>query len=137
MNSSFSPLQTSSTPVLHQVSLSKRTDMQFLLIILITAVLQYFFPWWTVALAPLLILIWKPTGTSLSAFLVGFAAIALLWLGYGFYLHLGSEGAMSNRIAQIFSLPNGLLLLVITALVGGLVGGFAALSGFFIRKTMA
>ncbi|MCE7042149.1 hypothetical protein [Dyadobacter sp. CY312] len=110
--------------------------MNIILIVVVTAICQYFAPWWTVALAPFLILLWRPANTSFNAFLTGFAAIALLWFAYGLYLHTSSEGAMSNRIAQIFSLPNGILLLVVTALVGGLVGGFASLSGHFVRRAV-
>lgn len=110
--------------------------MNIILIVLLTAICQYFAPWWTVALAPFLILLWRPANTSFNAFITGFAAIALLWLAYGLYLHTSSEGAMSNRIAQIFSLPNGILLLAVTALIGGLVGGFASLSGHFVRRAV-
>ncbi|HEV7379268.1 MAG TPA: hypothetical protein VGN64_05700 [Dyadobacter sp.] len=108
--------------------------MNLIIIILVAGICQYFGPWWTAALVPFLALVWRPTATSGKAFLTGFFAIAMLWLGYGFYLHTSSEGAMSNRIAQIFSLPNGLLLLAVTTLVGGLVGGFAGLSGYLTRK---
>lgn len=108
--------------------------MNLIIIIVVAAVCQYFGPWWTAALIPFLTLLLKPTTTSFKAFATGFLAIGILWFGYGLYLHTGSEGAMSNRIAQIFSLPNGFLLLAVTTLVGGLVGGFAGLSGQLTRK---
>lgn len=107
--------------------------MNFLIIIFITAILQYFTPWWSVALVPFLVMAWRPT-TSIKSFFTGFSAIAILWLGYGLYLHTISEGAMSNRIAQIFSLPNGLLLLLITMILGGLVGGASGMAGALTRQ---
>ncbi len=107
--------------------------MNFLIIFITTAVFQIFAPWWTIALIPFLVNIWRPT-TPMHSFLVSFAAIATLWFGYGLYLHVNSEGSMSNRIAEIFSLPNGILLLVVTTLVGGLVGGLSGLSGFFVNQ---
>lgn len=109
--------------------------MNLLIIIILAAILQYVAPWWTAALVPFLVLLWRPSQTSFGAFLTGFAAIGLLWLVYGLYLHSSSEGALSNQIATIFSLPNGILLLLITVVVGGLVGGFASLTGFFLRKS--
>ncbi|REA60386.1 hypothetical protein DSL64_14845 [Dyadobacter luteus] len=108
--------------------------MNLIIIIIVAAICQYFGPWWTAALIPFITLAWQPTATSFKAFATGFVAIAILWFGYGLYLHTSSEGAMSNRIAQIFSLPNGFLLLAVTTLVGGLVGGFAGLSGHLARK---
>ena len=109
--------------------------MNFLIIFIVTAILQLFTPWWTIALVPFLIIIWRPS-TSLHAFLTGFLAIALLWFFYGLYLHINTEGVMSNRIAEIFSLPNGILLLVVTTIVGGMIGGLSGLSGYFVRKTV-
>ena len=108
--------------------------MNFLLIFIVTAILQFFTPWWTVSVVPFLVFIWRPL-PSFRAFLISFIAIALLWFAYGLYLHISSDGAMSNRIAQIFSLPNGILLLLVTALVGGLAGGFSGLAGSLMRQT--
>ncbi|SEJ12407.1 hypothetical protein SAMN04487995_3341 [Dyadobacter koreensis] len=109
--------------------------MNFLIIFIVTAILQLFAPWWTVALIPFLIMLWRPL-TPLHAFVTGFLAIALLWFFYGLYLHTSTTGAMSNRIAEIFSLPNGILLLVVTTIVGGIIGGLSGLSGYFLRKTV-
>jgi len=109
--------------------------MNFLIIFIATALLQFFAPWCTIALVPFLILVWRPT-SPFRAFITGFLAIALLWFFYGLYLHLDTKGAMSNRIAEIFSLPNGILLLVVTTIVGGIIGGLAGLSGNLVRKTI-
>ena len=107
--------------------------MNFLLILITTAILQFFTPWWTIALVPFVVAIWRPENLWKS-FVIGFTAIAILWFAYGLYLHLVSEGAMSNRIAEIFSLPNGILLLIVTAIVGGIVGGFASVAGSLTRQ---
>lgn len=107
--------------------------MNFLIILLATALLQIFAPWWIVAIVPLLVFLIRQTSAS-NAFWTGFAAIALLWMAYGFYLHFLSDGAMSDRIAGIFSLPNGIVLLLVSAFVGGLAGGLGGLSGLLIRR---
>lgn len=105
--------------------------MNFILILLLSAISQFFAPWWVIAVVPFVISFWRPSSDS---FWIGFLAIALLWLSYGFYLHFISGGAMSDRIAEIFSLQKGILLLIVTAIVGGLVGGMAGLSGNLARK---
>jgi hypothetical protein len=107
--------------------------MNFALIIILSVVLQIFAPWWTIAVVPFIILVWLPASSS-GAFWTGFGGIALPWLAYGYYLHFISEGSMSDRVAAIFSLPNGILILVVTTLAGGLVGGLAGLSGHFVRQ---
>lgn len=107
--------------------------MNFLIIFIVTAILQLFTPWWTIALVPFLVIIWRPA-TPLRAFVTGFLAISLLWFFYGLYLHISTDGAMSNRIAQVFSLPNGILLLMVTTTIGGITGGLAGLSGSLLRR---
>lgn len=107
--------------------------MNFIIIFIATAVFQFFAPWWTIALIPFLVCTWRPN-SPLRSFVVSFAAIALLWFSYSLYLHVNSEGAMSNRIATIFSLPSGVWLLAVTTLIGGIVGGLAGLTGTFVRQ---
>jgi hypothetical protein len=107
--------------------------MNLIIIVILTAVLQVFAPWWVVAIVPFVILFWRPASPSRS-FWTGFAGTALPWLGYGFYLHYISDGILSDRVAGIFFLPNGILLLAVTVLIGGLVGGFSALAGFWTRQ---
>jgi hypothetical protein len=107
--------------------------MNFAIILILSVLLQFFAPWWVIAIVPLVILFWRPASTS-DAFWTGFGGIALPWLAYGYYLHFISDGAISDRVAQIFSLPNGILILMVTALVGGLTGGLAGVSGHYLRQ---
>lgn len=41
---------------------------------------------------------------------------------------------MSNRIAELFFLPNGAVLLTIVSLVSGIVAGFAGMAGYYVRQ---
>lgn len=107
--------------------------MNFLIIAILSAVLQIFTPWWVIAIVPFVVLAWRPV-TSRGAFWAGFAGIAVPWLLYGYYQHFISDGALSDRVAKIFMLPNGILLLLVTAIVGGLVGGFSGLAGYWVRQ---
>lgn len=107
--------------------------MNFLIIAILSAILQIFAPWWVIAIVPFVILFWRPSTTS-GGFWPGFGGIAAPWLLYGYYQHFISDGALSDRVAKIFMLPNGILLLAVTALIGGLVGGFSGLSGYWLRQ---
>ena len=103
--------------------------MHFLIILVVAGLAQVWLPWWVIAIVPLLVFFSKPT-KGISAFVNSFFAIALVWFGYGWYLHYRSDGRMSDRIAELFSLPNGIVLLVVVSLVAGVVAGFSGLAGY-------
>lgn len=111
--------------------------MKFLFRTIIIAVVAHFallyFPWWSIAVcgffAGALL-----SGTNTSSFFSGFLGIGLLWLIQSFIIHNSSEGLLSDKIAALFALPNGVYVIIITALLGGIVGGFSTLSGLRFRK---
>jgi hypothetical protein len=110
--------------------------MNFFLILVISAVLQLFLPWWIVAVVPFVIYLWRPE-TSQKAFWLSLVSVGLVWLGYATYLHVVSEGAMSDRVAAIFFLPNGLTFLPVVSVLVGLVGAMAGLSGQWLRQAIS
>jgi len=105
-------------------------------LILITGLgylMELFLPWWSIALAAFIVNLWIPT-KGLNAFLSGFLGIGLLWLVYAGLLNSDTSSIMAERISGIFGLGNPILMITITGLAGGLVGGFAALSGSQFRR---
>ncbi|HEU4473082.1 MAG TPA: hypothetical protein VFR58_18450 [Flavisolibacter sp.] len=107
--------------------------MRFLLSVLLTAALAFvaglYLPWWSIAIVAFLValLIRQRIGFS---FLSGFAGIFLLWGVLALWIDIKNSGLLSRRIAALFSLgESSILLILITAFIGALVGGFAAMSG--------
>jgi hypothetical protein len=107
--------------------------MNFLIIVVVTVLAQLLAPWWVIALVPFLVFAWRPVSGP-QGFGVSFAAVGLAWLVYGGWLHSQSQGSMSNRIAELFSLPNGVALLAVVTLIGGLVAGLSGLSGCYFGQ---
>lgn len=112
-------------------------NMRFVLATLLIAVLSFiaglFLPWWSIALVAFLVAFLIPQGLGRS-FLSGFAGIFLLWSFLAFWIDLKNESILSYKIAQLFPLGgHSVLLILVTALVGALVGGFAAMSGASLR----
>lgn len=111
--------------------------MKFLLKIILIAGLCYmaelFFPWWTVVICAFLIGLIMPT-KGFNDFLAGFLGVGLLWLVFAWMIDLNTDGILSEQVAPILSLNNGLVLVAITGLVGGIVGGFACLAGSQLRR---
>lgn len=108
----------------------------FLLLLVLSFALQFILPWWILAVVAFGLAFWLAKKAS-GAFWAGFAAIFLGWLGLSLFFHLRNDGILTSRVATLFTLPQPWLLLLVTALVGGLVGGLAALTGYFCRRAWA
>lgn len=103
-------------------------------IVVLAFILGYFFDWWTVAIAGFIggAIFAKSSG---EAFAKGTAAISTLWLLATWYHHFTTQGILSNKIAQILPVGGNVgVLITVTILIGGLVGGWGAMSGFLVRN---
>lgn len=105
----------------------------FLLILVLAAIAQLFLPWWIITPLCFALAAWRGR-TGGQAWLAGFAGVGLGWLGLAGWLHIRTDGILSNRVAQLLPLGgHGWALVLVTAVLGGLVGGFAALAGAWVR----
>jgi hypothetical protein len=103
-----------------------------LLIALVYLMLQYMLPWWSLAIAAFLVGFFLSVN-AMRAFFAGFLGIGLFWLLMAFLLDWHSGTGLSERVAALFSL-NSMLLMLVTALIGAIVGGCSALTGYYLRK---
>ena len=111
--------------------------MKFIVSLLLTALLSFaaglYLPWWSIAICAFVVsvlIIQQP----FRAFLAGFGGVFLLWLVLSWAIDVANNEILSYKIAQIFPLGGiSFLLILVTAIVGGLVGGLAALSGSYLR----
>jgi hypothetical protein len=103
-------------------------------IVVLAFVVGYFFEWWTVAIAAFIggAIFGKTSGET---FAKGMAAVATLWLLMVWYHHFSTQGILSNKIAQILPVGGNVgVLIAVTVFIGGLVGGWGAMSGFLVRN---
>ena len=104
--------------------------IQVAAIILVAFILELILPWWSIAIAAFAI------GYALKSkanFMAGLLGIALLWATKAYLLDSAAAAPLTERVATIFSLTKPTLLLV-TAGIGGIVGGFAAMAGASLKK---
>lgn len=111
--------------------------MRFILALLLTASLAFLaglrLEWWSIALVAFLVALLIPQTVS-NSFLSGFAGIFLLWALLAFWIDHKNGSTLSQRMAELFKLGgSSILLILVTALIGGLVGGFAAMAGSSLR----
>lgn len=117
--------------------------MLFLFILVVGALLSYFGPWWIIA--PVCFVgCWWLAGHGSRAFWQSAGAGALLWVGYGSFLHVTTGSGLAAQVAGVFTggapFATGtggmVLMLAIAALVVALVSGFSGLAGLRIKQLM-
>ena len=104
------------------------------LIFIVSFAAGFYLPFWSAGLVAFLVsvFIYQKPG---MAYLTGFAGIFLLWGMLGLWIDLQNESILSHRIASLFPLGgSSALLILITAIVGAIIGGLSALSGSFLRR---
>lgn len=114
--------------------------MKFILSILLVALVTYAvgiygnLPWWSFVVTNLLIAIALPIKPA-QAFLAGALGVGALWAGLAFGIDIANNHILSTKVAQILPLGGSYIaLILVTAIVGALLGGVASLTGSFVRK---
>tara|TARA_R110002096_G_scaffold183757_21_gene362030 strand:- start:8277 stop:8633 length:357 start_codon:yes stop_codon:yes gene_type:complete len=103
--------------------------MLLTLIYIIAAYLvNLFLPWWSVAILGL-ILGFTFKLKPLASFGWGFLALLILWSGQALFINIGNDGIMAGRIAEMLGVQSPLLMVLLTGVIGGVVGGLSTLCG--------
>lgn len=114
--------------------------MKFLISILLTALLAYalglYLPWWSIAIAAFTIAVLirqKP----MWAFVSGFTALFLLWGLMSWIMSSNNDHILAQRMSMVvLKTASPVLLILLTALIGSLIGGLGALSGCLTRRIL-
>ena len=111
--------------------------MKFFVSLILTALVSFavclYLPWYCIAIVAFGIAVLIPQ-RPFKAFLAGFLSLFLLWGGLSWWINNGNEGILAHKVSVlILHMDSPLLLVLVTAIIGALVGGFAALTGSYIR----
>ena len=113
--------------------------MLFLLIAVISLILQLFLPWWIIAPLAFGLSAWKASSAK-NAFGSAFFAIFVVWIVAGLIHTIPNGNILANRVGIMLNLPensmNWMIVLLLTGIIGGLTSGFSALSGFFAKDAI-
>jgi hypothetical protein len=105
----------------------------FVAVLLLSWMLQSFLPWWTMAVGAFATgLYFRQNG--FMSFFAGLLGVGLLWLGMAWYSDASTSSILSEKVAGILPTKTVGLLLVVTAFIGGLVGGLASMTGGIISQ---
>ncbi|OQP68471.1 hypothetical protein [Niastella populi] len=112
--------------------------MKFGISIALTVIVSFaaglYLPFWSAGLVAFLVsvFIYQKPG---MAYLMGFTSIFLLWGALVLWIDAQNDSILSQRMASLFPLGgSSALIILITAIVGAIVGGLSALSGSFLRR---
>jgi len=113
--------------------------MKFIISILLASLLTYAvgiygnLPWWSFVITNLLIAVVIPQ-KPLLAFAAGAIGVGLLWAGLALGIDLANNHILSTKVATILPLKGSYnSLIILTALLGAILGGLASLTGSFVR----
>jgi len=108
--------------------------MLFFIILISSLIVSFVLPWWIVAIISFLSALFIAK-SSAHAFWSAFAAIFIVWVIMAMLKSVPNDHILATRVAHVLPLGgNWILLLLVTALIGGFVAGMAALSGQLIRR---
>ncbi len=112
--------------------------MKLILAIILTALLSFvgglYLPWWGIAIAAFISILLIPLATG-RAFLAGFLGVFILWALLAWWIDVKNEHILSKKIAEIFHLGgSSFAIILVTALIGALVGGLAAMTASYLRS---
>ncbi|QDH81262.1 hypothetical protein FKX85_20395 [Echinicola soli] len=106
----------------------------WLLIYVIATVLMG--PWLTYWM---MMLVWAVMGAAIGGkgshvFFAAALGVGLGWLGQCYWITVDTTSQLPDQMATIMGMGKGEVLMLITALLGFLIGGFSALAGNRFRK---
>ena len=108
--------------------------ISLILTMLLSAAICLYFPWWTIAIVAFFVAVVIPQKAG-WAFVSAFTTLTLIWGGLSFYISSNNNHILVHKVSMIIlKMDNPLVLFTATAMIGGLVAGFAAMSGSYLRK---
>jgi hypothetical protein len=112
--------------------------MKFIISVLLIMLLSFtaclYMPWWSIAIAAFIVTAIVPLRVGI-AFLAGFTALFLLWGGMAWWISTNNDHILAHRMSLLMlKTDSPTILILATALIGGLTGSFAAMSGSLLRS---
>ena len=74
-----------------------------------------------------------------QAFMAGFLGLGLVWFGYSFIIDYMNASYLDNLVDRVSVLLGGipsLIMIALTGLLGGLLGGLGSLAGFHLKRLL-
>ena len=90
-------------------------------------------PWWTVYVIPFLISYLYAKKES-HALIVGFISIFIFWGLISLFKDMNNDSILSSKIGALFMGLGPWGMIIVTSILGGIIGAIGGWSGILIRK---
>jgi len=107
--------------------------MLFIIILILTLIAGFITPWWVAAIIAFVAGVYAGRKPGRS-FWAGFFAVCIAWVVLMLVKSLPNNHVLASRVAVMLHLPGWTVLIIVTAIIGGLVGGMAAMSGVLVKQ---
>lgn len=115
----------------------KNILIQFILTAIITWLAQLFLPWWSLVIIAGIIALFFTHKYGATSFFVGFLSVGLVWFLAAFMATNGVDNQiLPAKMGELFGGLSRMSLILTTAAIGGIMGGFGALTGSLGKKLM-
>ncbi len=105
-----------------------------ILIMLLSFTACLYFPWWSIAIVAFVVTAIIPQ-SALMSFISGFFSLFVLWGALSFGISNSNGHIFAHKVSLvILKTDSPYLLMLVSALIGALVAGSAALAGSHLRK---
>ncbi len=104
-------------------------------IIVLGFIVQSFLAWWSIVLVAAIIGA-SYKWSNFQSYLVGFLGVFILWGAYSAFLNNANDGILAGKMGTLFGGLEAFQMVLITALLGGIIGGFGALTGRLGRRLL-
>jgi hypothetical protein len=114
-----------------------RNTLTLLLTVLLGALFQQFLPWYSIALAGFVAAFLAKPAWATMALTMGLLGGAILWGGYSAYLNGQNDGLLATRFGLTLGGLTPAMMIVVTALLGGIYAGLGAVCGYWTKMLLA
>ena len=95
---------------------------------------QFYLPWWSLIISAFLLAFFTAP-LNRSPFWAGFIGLFLSWGVLAFIIDIENNSILSSRVVKLFPIPeSSILLILVTGIIGGIIGGFSSASGDAFRR---
>ncbi len=110
-----------------------REIFAFIVILILGFIAQLFIPiWWIIAPVCFLIGLTFIDETK-DAIVIGFFSVFVLWGLFALVKSFQNDFILLNRMSELLPGNSNMLVILLTAFIGGLLGLFSTTSGYFMK----